>query len=48
MNDYMQEGFSTINDIMKGTKEHNIVSLSHQQTILTEQTKKLREMIEAV
>ena len=48
MNDYVQEGLATMNDIIKGTKEQNVISLSHQQTLLTEQNKKLKEMMDAI
>lgn len=37
-----------MNDIIKGTKEQNLISLSHQQTLLSEQNKKLREMIDNI
>lgn len=37
-----------MNDIIKGTKEQNVISLSHQQTLLSEQNKKLREMIDNI
>ena len=32
----VQEGLVTMNEIIKGTKEQNIISLSHQQTLLNE------------
>ena len=32
----VQEGLQTMNDIIKGTKEQSLISLSHQQTLLTE------------
>jgi hypothetical protein len=37
-----------MNEIIKGTKEQNLISLSHQQTILTEQNKKLKEMVDGI
>lgn len=44
----VQEGLITMNDIIKGTKEQNLISLSHQQTLLQEQNKKLKEMIDNI
>ncbi len=44
----VQEGLVTMNEIIKGTKEQNLISLSHQQTILTEQNKKLKEMVDGI
>jgi len=32
----VQEGLVTMNEIIKGTKEQNLISLSHQQTLLSE------------
>ena len=29
-----QEGLVTMNDIIRGTKEQNLISLTHQQTVL--------------
>ena len=44
----VQEGLVTMNEIIKGTKEQNLISLSHQQTLLTEQNKKLKEMVDSI
>jgi len=44
----VQEGLVTMNDIIKGTKEQNLISLSHQQTLLSEQNKKLKEMVDNI
>ena len=44
----VQEGLVTMNDIIKGTKEQNLISLSHQQTLLTEQNKKLKDMVDNI
>ena len=44
----VQEGLVTMNDIIKGTKEQNLISLTHQQQLLTEQNKKLREMVDNI
>ena len=43
-----QEGLSTINEIVKGTKEQNIISLSHSQTILNDSMKTLADTLEDV
>ena len=37
-----------MNDIIKGTKEQNLISLSHQQTLLADQNKKLKEMVDNI
>ena len=37
-----------MNEIIKGTKEQNLISLSHQQTLLSEQNKKLKEMVDNI
>ena len=44
----VQEGLVTMNDIIKGTKEQNLISVTHQQTLLTEQNKKLKEMVDSI
>jgi len=44
----VQEGLVTMNEIIKGTKEQNLISLSHQQTLLSEQNKKLKEMVDNI
>ena len=36
-----QEGLGTMNEIIRGTKEQNLISLTHQQTILGDQIKSL-------
>lgn len=47
-----QEGLSTMNEIIRGTKEQNLISLTHQQTVLGDQIKNLfggvEQMKEAV
>ena len=37
-----------MNDIIKGTKEYNLISLTHQQTLLSEQNKKLKDMVDNI
>ena len=44
----VQEGLVTMNDIIKGTKEQNLISLSHQQTLLSEQNKRLKDMVDSI
>lgn len=36
-----QEGLVTMNEIIRGTKEQNLISLTHQQTVLGDQIKSL-------
>ncbi|CDW87201.1 UNKNOWN [Stylonychia lemnae] len=43
-----QEGLVTMNDIIRGTKEQNLISLTHQQTVLGDQIKGLFQTVEAV
>ena len=41
-----QEGLGTMNEIIRGTKEQNLISLTHQQTVLGDQIKNLYSGIE--
>ena len=43
-----QEGLVTMNDIIRGTKEQNLISLTHQQTVLGDQIKGLFSTLETV
>lgn len=37
-----------MNDIIRGTKEQNLISLTHQQTVLGDQIKSLFTTVESV
>ena len=41
-----QEGLSTMNEIIRGTKEQSLISLTHQQTVLGDQIKNLAITLE--
>ena len=43
-----QEGLSTMNEIIRGTKEQSLISLSHQQTVLGDQIKNIALTLEQV
>ena len=43
-----QEGLVTMNEIIRGTKEQNLISLTHQQTVLGDQIKNLFQTVEQV
>ena len=36
----VQEGLTTMNDIIRGTKEQNLISLTHQQTLMGDELHK--------
>jgi hypothetical protein len=33
----VQDGLNTMNEIIKGTREQNMISLTHQTTVISEQ-----------
>ena len=41
-----QDGLTTMNEIIRGTKEQNLISLTHQQTVLGDQIKSLFDGVE--
>ncbi len=43
-----QEGLSTMNEIIRGTKEQSLTSLTHQQTVLGDQIKNIALTLEQV
>ncbi len=43
-----QEGLQTINEIVQGTKEQSVISLSHSQTVLNDSMKSLADTVEEV
>lgn len=43
-----QDGLVTMNEIIRGTKEQNLISLTHQQTVLGDQLKSLFGTVENV
>ena len=43
-----QEGMTTMNEIIRGAKEQNLISLTHQQTVLGDQIKSLFQGMETM
>ena len=43
-----QDGLQTLNDIVQGTKEQSVISLSHSQTVLNDSMKQLADTLEEV
>ena len=44
----VQDGLTTMNDIIKGTKEQSLVSLTHQTTVMGEQLRTQNQQLDEV